>query len=142
MTTQGDKVAPEGSLLSPLLCNIYLHELDVFMDSLIMHYNKGKERARNKEYVRLINLKRRKGLTKKELKELNKAAKRLPSKDMHDPNYIRLNYVRYANDLLIGVISDKQTANTIHDKVIQFLQDELSIKIQKSSSSLTHSTNV
>jgi retron-type reverse transcriptase len=42
---------PQGSILSPLLCNIYFHELDIFMEDLINRYNKGIRRSTNKEYT-------------------------------------------------------------------------------------------
>lgn len=32
---------PQGSILSPLLCNVYLHELDLYVASLIQEFNKG-----------------------------------------------------------------------------------------------------
>jgi retron-type reverse transcriptase len=41
---------PQGSVLSPLLCNIYLNEFDQFMDQIIADYNKGRVRRWNPEY--------------------------------------------------------------------------------------------
>jgi len=38
---------PQGSVVSPLLCNIFLHELDTFVDDLITENIKGKTRRKN-----------------------------------------------------------------------------------------------
>jgi len=41
---------PQGGVISPILANIYLHELDVFMDDLHSRIHKGKARKRSPEY--------------------------------------------------------------------------------------------
>jgi retron-type reverse transcriptase len=46
---------PQGSILSPLLCNIYLHELDKYMEKLADKYNVGTRRKLTKEYMALQN---------------------------------------------------------------------------------------
>lgn len=46
---------PQGSILSPLLCNIFLHKLDVFMEGLKVEHEKGTKRQQSKEYMRLQN---------------------------------------------------------------------------------------
>jgi group II intron reverse transcriptase/maturase len=140
LATRGDLGTPEGSVLSPLLCNVYLHELDTFIDSLKARYNKGEERRRNLEYVKLTNSKRAKNLTKAQIKEINKKARLLPSKDMHDPNYVRIHYVRYADDFIVGVIADKNTAEIVYNAIKKFLKEELDFEINHDKSSLKHSS--
>lgn len=46
---------PQGSVLSPLLCNIYLHKLDMFMDELAEEFNVGRKRSKSKEYMSISN---------------------------------------------------------------------------------------
>ena len=140
LATGGDIGIPEGSGLSPLLCNVYLHELDTFMNSLIIRYNKGKERRQNREYTKLMNSKRAKSLSKVQIKEINKKARILPFKDMHDPNYVKIHYVRYADDFIVGLISDKKTAEFVYSEIKNFLKEELDFEINKDKSSLTHSS--
>lgn len=38
---------PQGSVVSPLLCNVFLHELDTFVDDLIAGNTTGKARRKN-----------------------------------------------------------------------------------------------
>lgn len=140
LATQGDIDTSEESVLSPLMCNVYLHELDTFMNSLITRYSKGKERRRNREYTKLINSKRAKDLSKVQIKEINKKARLLPSKDMHDSNYVKIHYVRYADNFIVGLISDKQTAEIVYSEIKNFLKEELNLQINKDKSSLTHSS--
>lgn len=46
---------PEGSILSPLLYNIFLHELDLYMETLKTEVNKGTKRKNSLEYIKLSN---------------------------------------------------------------------------------------
>jgi RNA-directed DNA polymerase len=45
---------PQGSVLSPLLCNIYMHELDLHMDRVRRHYTQGKRRKITPIYNKLM----------------------------------------------------------------------------------------
>src|SRR3954454_15742751 len=52
-----------GGVISPILANIYLHELDMFLTELKAKMDQGKHRARNPEYeaiTRNIHRRRRK----------------------------------------------------------------------------------
>jgi len=46
---------PQGGVVSPILANIYLHELDVFMADLCQQTHKGKGRKMRSEYKLLDN---------------------------------------------------------------------------------------
>ncbi len=99
---------PQGGVISPILSNIYLHELDTFMEKLESEFTKGKERKRNREYQSICHqISRLKKQVDKlgkrpdlmnEIKEKDRARKALPSKDYHDGGYKRLRYCRYADD--------------------------------------------
>lgn len=46
---------PQGSILSPLLCNIFLHKLDKFMEEIKEEFEKGTKRQRSIENTKLQN---------------------------------------------------------------------------------------
>jgi group II intron reverse transcriptase/maturase len=91
---------PQGSIISPILSNIYLHELDKLIEGLKSSYDKGQVAARNPEYLKLEHLRYKAikeedfNLALKYLKNMQKIKARLPN----DPGFRRLYYVRYAND--------------------------------------------
>jgi group II intron reverse transcriptase/maturase len=93
---------PQGSIVSPILSNILLNKLDCFVETvLIPQYTKGEKRKLNQEYVKLRRQMHK--LFKKGQKEaarkLRKQLQKLPSIDPYDPDYRRLKYVRYADDV-------------------------------------------
>ena len=46
---------PQGSICSPIMANVYLHELDQFMENLKADFDQGKKRKRNPEYSSLCD---------------------------------------------------------------------------------------
>ena len=132
---------PQGDVLSPLLSNIYLNELDRFIeDKLMPQYNRGKRRRANPEYKRLTTRiqrhRRNDELDEARLLELQR--RQLPSVDPFDPNYRRLKYVRYADDWLIGFIGPKAEAQEIKEKIREFLQDKLRLTMNTDKTFITH----
>ncbi|MCP4397431.1 MAG: hypothetical protein GY801_09070 [bacterium] len=101
---------PQGGIASPLLANIVLHELDVFVeDVLIPQYTAGTRRKVNPEYKKLayaIQKAQREGHWKK-VNRLRQDYSKLPSKLQNDPHFRRLWYVIYADDTLFGFIGTR-----------------------------------
>ncbi len=89
-------------MVSPVLSNILLDKLDKFVETtLIPKYTKGEKRKRNTEYRKLMGQAEkhyRKG-EKTEAARYRKQAQKLPSVDTHDPDFRRLRYCRYADDV-------------------------------------------
>jgi group II intron reverse transcriptase/maturase len=135
--------SPQGSILSPILANVYLHELDCFVERLKENYERGKGRGQNPEYLRISRrrrqlLARSGGVWTPEIKELTRQMRRLPSMRTDDPNYARVKYIRYADDWIVGVIGPKALAETIKEDIRRFLKDELKLELSMEKTRITH----
>lgn len=128
----------QGSILSPILSNIYLNELDNFIENLMLEFFKGKRRKRNEEYRRATDLRSSKNKTVSEKNRKLKIARKqkITFSDLRDPNFKRIKYARYADDFVIGISSDKKFAKQIMDKVKVFLKTQLYLNVSEDKSSL------
>lgn len=135
---------PQGSILSPLLANIYLDKLDKFIEQiLIPEYTRGKCRAENPEYSKLVKLAwyyRKNGQFEK-ARQLEIKYQHMPSKDVRDPEYRRLNYVRYADDFLLGFIGSFTEAEAIKEKVKIFLAEKLQLELSPEKTLISNARN-
>ncbi len=124
---------PQGSILSPLLCNIFLHKLDEYVEELKKEYQKGTKRLRSKENMKIQNKAkywRLKGYDISRPDEYKKILRRLfeiPSMRTDD-TYIRINYIRYADDFVIGVEGSHTLAKEILQKLNEFVTNKLKLK--------------
>ena len=132
---------PQGGVVSPILSNIYLHKLDVFVETVLTpEFTRGRLRARNPAYrqtAKAIERARRRG-DRGEVRSLTKRLHRLPSQDPNDPGYRRLRYVRYADDILFGFAGPKAEAEEIKQRLATFLRDELHLELSPDKTLITH----
>ncbi|MGD9382297.1 MAG: reverse transcriptase domain-containing protein [Candidatus Thorarchaeota archaeon] len=131
---------PQGGIISPLLANIVLNELDVFVeDVLIPEYTTGKTRRYNQEYMKLARCERtaRQKGDWVEAKKLRKRYTKLPSRDPNDPEYGRLKYVRYADDFIFGYTGTKQKAMEIKERTGRFLKG-MKLELSEDKTFITH----
>jgi retron-type reverse transcriptase len=93
---------PQGSIVSPILSNILLDQLDKFVGTvLIPQYTRGAKRKASVAYGKLNNRAQdlfKKGQSK-QAQQVRKQAQHLPAGDPDDPDFRRLRYVRYADDV-------------------------------------------
>lgn len=133
---------PQGGIISPILANIYLHELDVFVEGLQRELEKGELKARNPEYralaTRRAKLVREGKTNTPEFRELGKKMRALPSVDVDDPNFIRVRYVRYADDWMIGLCGSFQLAEEIKERVKTFLKEKLHLTLSEEKTRITN----
>jgi group II intron reverse transcriptase/maturase len=132
---------PQGSVLSPLLANIYLNELDAYIENtLIPQYTRGKRRAVNLKYHNYhfhIRQARKRG-DKMAVQQLEQERRQLPSQDTHDPLFRRLRYTRYADDFLLGFIGSKSEAKAIKAEIGAFLKNNLHLEMSQEKTLITH----
>lgn len=135
---------PQGGIISPMLANIYLDQLDRYVREYIQRFDKGKERADNPERIkfeygkRLAVLKLEKVKDKeqrkfivKEIKAYDKGRAAISCGVDMDENFRRLKYVRYADDFLCAVIGTKAEAETIKQDIKVFLQEKLALELSE-----------
>lgn len=137
---QTNSGVPQGGVVSPIVSNIVLNELDKWIeDELIAQHTKGQRRARSSEYVRLV--KRRSDAKRRgqwdRYTQLGKESRQLPSKEPYDPNFRRLRFVRFADDFLLGYIGSKSEAEGIKDQISEFLTG-LGLTLSQEKTLITH----
>jgi len=134
--------SPQGGVVSPILSNIYLNKLDVYVEKvLIPQYTRGKHRHANPEYERKRSQMRRArdgGDQEMVRRQLRRELRQIPSGDPQDPGYRRLRYTRYADDHLLGFTGPKTEAAAIKDQLARFLRGELALELNPDKTLITH----
>jgi len=144
---------PQGGVVSPLLANIYLHELDLFMAEMRVGFDRGAKRRANPAYKsaesairrlrRKIDVLRATGADEAEVSaaferiaSLDRERRAMSSVDPMDPNFRRLRYCRYADDFLIGVVGGKAEAREVMAAVQAFLAERLHLDVSAEKSGI------
>jgi group II intron reverse transcriptase/maturase len=132
---------PQGSVVGPVLSNIYLDRLDQFVETVLLPaHNHGDRRRPNPPYMALLNAARRKRIAgeHEEAKRLRRQAQQMPSRDPNDPDFRRLWYCRYADDWLLGFSGPRVEAEQIKAHLSEFLRDQLKLELSQEKTLLTH----
>jgi len=135
---------PQGGIISPLLANIYLNELDRFVeDTLIPAYTRGETRKRNHAHDSIRRWK--KAAAERgdfaEVKRLRQLSRTLPGNAPVDPDYRRLRYVRYADDFLLAFVGPKNEAEAIRQRLGEFLREKLKLTLSEEKTLITHAND-
>lgn len=140
---------PQGGIISPLLANIYMHELDKFVEKQSSMFNKPAESRLTAEYTQICNEMSytRKRIAKAtdenekaaqilKLKQLGAPLRKTPSKSQTDKKIV---YVRYADDFLLGVNGSKEDCQHIKDELSAFIRGTLKMELSEEKTLITHS---
>ena len=115
---------PQGSVLSPLLANIVLHELDKYLNEIIIpEFYRGRRRITNPTYNTLAYLRHPRN-TFASIKDKEDALKQMRSVSIMDakyPGYRRSMYIRYADDFIYLLEGPITEARQIKEKIKTFL---------------------
>jgi len=145
--------SPQGSGMSPILANIYLSELDSFMEEYKQRFDVGDYRTRkatrtyrNQEYQ---VAKARAALKLKQnpqnIAAFKGAQRKLLATSYYpaiDPDFVKIQYSRYADDFIIGVIGSKDDAERVKADVKEFLQSRLKLTLSDEKTKVTHSSDL
>lgn len=127
---------PQGGVCSPLLSNIVLHQLDRFILRLKRKIDTGKQRKRNPDYVKLMNASRYYRGTARS-KSSRKAAQKLSSTIVNDSDFRRLNYARYADDFIVGLVGPHSLAVRVKQLISRFLKQRLRLELSEEKTLIT-----
>lgn len=139
---------PQGGIISPLLANIYLHELDKFVMKLKSEFDRTASQHRTPEYNKL---KSRSWRLRQKMKTVSDSERtvlleqwrnvkaelmKAPCKSQTDK---QIKYIRYADDFLIGVNGDKEDCKWIKGKLADFISNILKMELSEEKTLITHS---
>jgi len=134
---------PQGGIISPLLANIYLNDLDRYVEgTLIPAYTTGERRRWNGAYTKLTNgihdARERDDL--ETARRLRSERRMMPSQDVNDPGYRRLRYIRYADDFILGFAGPRNEAEEIRRQLGEFLERNLHLTLSPEKTLITHAS--
>lgn len=134
-----------------------MDKLDRYIEEYKLKFDRGKQRRKNKEYKladqRVYRARKKYEELKdtlsqeekeqciKRIKELRAEQYRVPNTDPFDESFKRIQYVRYADDFLIGVIGSKQDAENIKQDLTNFLREKLNLNLSAEKTLITHASN-
>lgn len=131
---------PQGGIISPILANIYLNELDRYVEKLKEEFDNHAKYRTTPEYQRISGKRYR--LRKKidasngaererlieEHKKLTALMLKTPAKLCNDK---KLKYIRYADDFLIAVNGSSQDCDWVKAKLTEFIRDALKMELSQ-----------
>ena len=102
---------PQGSVVSPILTNIYLDKLDQKLAQLCQQYCRGKYRRRNPAHIKLMQRRRRlleqgeadpsqQVNLQEPIRQLNRQILATPAARYNEDKYTRVKFLRYADEFV------------------------------------------
>ena len=148
---------PQGSVVSSILANIFLHEIDMFLrnSDQLKKFRGRKQPTTNPAFKALLSvsekeledanvIKKAKGkkkhwkfLHKLQVSELKLAESRNIQRVIYKGPNRKIAYVRYANDFIIFVWGTKNDCLEIKKLVKNFLKDELNLNLSDNKTRIT-----
>jgi group II intron reverse transcriptase/maturase len=142
---------PQGGILSPILANIYLHELDTRVADIKEKFDKPRStpvteayREKQKEIKRLSTKlqkekdEKQRNVLLTDLKKRKQEVHKIPCTPQDNK---RLVYVRYADDWLIGICGNKADCEDIKEQIREFLGRTLKLELSEEKTLITHSSD-
>ena len=141
---------PQGGIISPILSNICLHELDKFVMTLKADFDVYEGDKLTPEYIALVN---KQAVAKRRIKESDgtererwiQEHKRIRKEKLKTPAKLqtdkKIKYIRYADDFLIGVNGNREECVEIKRKLTEFIGQTLNMELSDKKTLITHSND-
>lgn len=128
-----------GSIFSPVLINIYLHEFDFYMDNLIKKYAKGTSFKKHPKYKKLLNTLGKTVNNKHttEILRIKKVMWKTISKENMGLNLVKISYIRHAGDFIVGIKGPFSFAKLVLKRLCTFLHEILVLNLNPKKISIT-----
>lgn len=139
---------PQGGIVSPILANIYLNELDKFVDRLSKGFYVPRTRGTTVEYGRIsrqmVKISKQLQVADDESKTELLAQKKALKQELLKTPYTsqtdkKMKYVRYADDFIIGVKGSKADCARIKEQLSEFIRTTLKMELSEEKTLITHS---
>jgi len=129
----------QGNVISPLLCNIFMHKLDKFLTAKAQEFEEGgSKRPRNND-KRNLKYKLNQTTDQKEKKAIFKELL-ITKSNLNTDSYKKLMFVRYVDNFLVAIAGKYQDCVKLKQEIYTFLREKslklnpLKMKITKMSS--------
>jgi hypothetical protein len=127
-------------VISPILTNIYLDKLDQKLANICEQHSQGKYRRRNPTHVHLMQQRKHlleqgeadptlRASLQEPIRRLNQRILETPAARYNDPTYTRVKFLRYADDVAIGIIGPKALAQQVTEEMAILLEEELKLEL-------------
>lgn len=117
---------PQGSVISPILSNILLHDFDTAIQKLVNNFEISKRKRSNPDYTEMI---RKIGVNR----ELN-----IYPGMKDDQNFKRMKYVRYADDFLVSIVGSKKDCVIIRKLISNILETDFKLNHNLDKTKIFH----
>lgn len=144
---------PQGGIISPLLANIYLNELDNYINSIQNEFKFNIENKKTPKFTEkyskiILEIRKKETLLKKAspknqarlLTEIQQLKQEQSNTKVHlaSSKPIKIHYTRYTDDWIIGINGPVKLASQIKSQVADFLKNQLNLDLNLTK---THITN-
>jgi group II intron reverse transcriptase/maturase len=130
---------PQGSIISPILANIFMSQLDEMVAKLKADFDIGLK-SKTSPVANVFHSRISRAKKKGDMALVNKLAKKArlsPSINFNDPSFKKISYVRYADDWIIGVKGTLEETKAILAKVKEFLSS-IGLTLSESKTKITN----
>lgn len=143
---------PQGGIVSPILANIYLNELDQKFNEIKKRFDEPRKTRHKKtpEYREIDNEMKKISYwidhtadeeKRKELvKQFKKLKREIHTIPCHPQTHKKFTFVRYADDWLVGVCGTKEECIALKAEIANFLSRELKLTLSDEKTLITHSS--